>query len=213
MNDRERQSAEMRAQRDQGWSYAKIARHHGVSPSTVSKRLNPERGELYKRRPDGGTLPSHEADTAEMYRLSILGWTQAEIGGRYGITQTSVSERLCRYRKSLPTTIREDVLRRELDILEEMRRPLLKLVSEDPPPAYSNGRPMVDEQGKAVPDWSVTVSAVRAVLATQDRLAKFMGLDQPAKTETLVHVEAATAAAKAEADAAAAFLVGEPSLN
>lgn len=207
--DRDEQTRLMREQRAQGWSYERLAAEHGVSTATVSRRLNDKPTSSKYRRPrDPGVHLSNEVETAEMWRLSILGHTQAEIGERFGITGSSVSERLRRYRDNLPETIREDVLRREVELLEEMRRPLVKLVAGDPPPAYSNGRAMVDTEGNPVPDWSVIISAVTGVLRTQDRLAKFLGLDAPAKAEVL-HVEQATEAAKAEADAALAFLEGQ----
>lgn len=201
--EREEQARLMGEQRDQGWTHKQIAAEHGVSVATVAKRIGPT--SKRDRTPDRGPHPSKAADTAAMWAEWVKGATQQEIANRYGLHQTTVSERLKRYQETLPEDTRETILRREIDRLDQIFTPLLTLATSEPPPAYSNGRPMVDDDGKAVPDWSVVISASQAVLKIQDRLAKFLGLDAPAKAEVL-HVEAASEAARAAAGAAAARL-------
>lgn len=188
MADREAQAKEMTGQHAEGWSIEQIAAHHEVSVATVRRRLGGPGQYRDKRRPKSPTLTgtdvSFESDTATMWREWVGGMRQWEIADKYGITQQTVSERLTRYRENLPETEREMILRRELDLLDEMRRPLINLITGPPPPAYSQGRPMKDAHGEPVPDWPVIISAVTGVLRTQERMAKFLGLDAPAKLET-----------------------------
>jgi hypothetical protein len=178
----------MADQRAQGWTIEQIATEHGLSSSTVYRYLGGPNKRRDKVRPKSptptGMLMSKEAETAAMWREWVAGKTQYEIAEAHGITQQTLSERLTRFRQNLPETEREMILRRELDLLDEVRRPLIDLITGPPPPAYSNGRKMVDDDGTPVPDWPVIISAVSGVLRTQERMAKFLGLDAPAKMET-----------------------------
>lgn len=201
--DRDEQARAMRELVNQGWTLQQIAEHHGVSVATVRRRLRSDTTSIEPDSPTGHV--STGAETADMWRLWISGVNQTEIGQRVGISQSAVSERLARYRQALPETERQVYLQRCLDQVDDMQRPLLSLITGPPPPAYSNGRAMKDGNGEPVPDWPVIISAVTGVLRTQERMAKFLGLDAPAKAEVL-HVEQATEAAKAAADAAAARL-------
>lgn len=200
--DKAEQAAGMRELREQGWTLKAIAERFGVSISTVDRRLAPH----FETGTNGGA-PVRNEQTAEMWAAWVGGKSQIDIAREHNITQQSVSERLCRFREQLPDPERDTVLRRCLDQIDLLQKPLLDLVSGTPPPAYSNGRAMKDDEGKAVPDWSVIISAATSVLRTQERLAKFLGLDAPAKAEVL-HLEAATEAAKAEAEAALEYLGG-----
>lgn len=202
--DRAEQAAAMAEQRAAGRTYQQIADHHGVSVATVARRLRSADASI---KSDGSGPAPAEAKAAEMWQLWLAGHTQTEIADLYGITQSSVSERLTRYRQRLPETDRDDHLQRCLDQLDQMQRPLLDLVTGTPPPAYSNGRAMKDADDNLVPDRSLQIQAVKALLATQDRLAKFLGLDAPAKTEVAI-TEQVTEAARAAAERAKAYLAG-----
>lgn len=210
MTDRTTQARAMLTAHESGATLEAIAAEHGVSTRTVRRRLADLKA-APAMKPDGPDVHvSEEARTGDMWRRSVEGWTQTQIGEHYGISQPAVSERLSRYRRALPETPRETVFQRELDRLDALMRPLLDLVNGRPPPAYSNGRAMKDENGELVPDYSVMLSAVDRVVKVQDRLAKMLGLDAPARAE--VHVEAVTDAARQAAERAKAFLA-DASMN
>lgn len=212
--DLEEQAAQMAEQKAQGWTLKQIAAHHDVSLTTVTRRLNPavpRRGKKSKKPKAAQTYGprlSNASDTATIWREWVEGKSQYEIAAERGVDQSSISERLRRFRRNLPEPERETILRRELDLLDKVRGPLIELIIGPPPPAYSNGRAMKDADGNPVPDWPVIISAVTGVLRTQERMAKFLGLDAPAKAEVDVSVQV-TEAQRAEAAAAAAFLAGE----
>lgn len=209
--DRDEQAKVMADQHAEGWSIERIAAEHDVSVATVRRRLGGKGRYRDQRRPKSppspGTDISFESDTAAMWADWVGGMRQWEIAEKHGITQQTVSERLTRYRQNLPETERETILRRELDLLDEMRAKLLAIVDSPSPPLFSNGRAVKDAEGDLVPDHGPQMQAIDRVLRNQERLAKYMGLDAPARAEVL-HVEQATEAAKAEADAAVAFLNG-----
>jgi predicted transcriptional regulator len=206
--DRAEQTAKMVEQRDQGWTLKQIADHHGVSPATVSRRLDlGSRPGKPKAPPRGPMHVSSEASTAEMFAMWVGGATQYEIAEAHGITQSSVSERLRRYREGLADPDRDSLIQRSVEELDLVRRELWQLVNAAPAPAYSHGRPMKTDDGDQVEDHSTRLAAMDRILKVQERLAKFLGLDAPAKAEVL-HVEAATDAAKAEAAQALAYLNG-----
>lgn len=74
------------------------------------------------------------------------------------------------------------------------------------PPAYSNGRPMLDDDGTMVRDVSARLAALDRVAKQQERLAKVLGLDAAVKAE--VTIDASRATAEAAADALA-YVMGD----
>jgi transposase len=204
--ERAAQAAEMRQQADAGWTHRQIADHHEVSVATVRRRL--EVASVKHGR--GGSVPLSDDESAGMWDLWVRGTTQAEIAKQFGVAQQTVSDRLNRWRERMPETDRQSAMQRCLDQLDLMQQPLLDLAAGALPPAYSNGRAMKDADGNLVPDHSLRIQAVKALLATQDRLARLLGLDAPAKTEVAV-TEQAGEAAKEAAARAQVMLTGEAS--
>lgn len=203
--DREEQAQRMAEQRAQGWTYEQIATDHGVSKTTVQRRLNPtgtsaDHGHPTRPAPPGPQA-SKEKDTAEMWRLSVEGWTQREIADHYGIGQPTVSDRLKRYRQNLPETDREMILHRNLAELDSMRRELWRIVEADPAPAYSHGRAVKRDDGTSVLDHSERLAAMDRLLRIQERIARSLGLDAPAKAELAITEQATDAAKQAAARA------------
>lgn len=156
----------MREQRAGGMSLAAIAAEHGVSVSTVRRRttgVSPRR-----RRPPPGPKESKVADTGEMWRLWVSGVTQSDLAKRYDLAQATVSERLAIWRKNLPETERETVFRRELDLLDDLRRRQLRI-------AYNERE-----------DTAVRLAAMRDALKGSERLAKMLGFDAATSIDATV---------------------------
>jgi hypothetical protein len=71
------------------------------------------------------------------------------------------------------------------------------------PPAYSNGRPIVDEDGVIVRDAGPRMAALDRIVKVEDRLAKLLGLDAPVKADVTVNEQARQQAQDAAAQAVA----------
>lgn len=203
------QAIQMAAERDRGDTIDQIAKRHAVSHATVTRRLA-----LARQLAAGGRAPvtgpdvhvSEEATTAAMWGLWVAGRTQQQIADQYRLSQPAVSERLSRYRRTLPDTERELIFRREYDFLERLRADVMAIADDDPPPLVSQGRIIRDEAGAPVADRSLQLAAIDRALKTVDRMAKMFGLDAPARSE--IHVEAVSDAARQAAERARAFLEG-----
>lgn len=115
-------------------------------------------------RPEG-VISSTESDTAQMWALWVRGVTQQQIADRFGITQPAVCLRLKKYRRDLPETEREMIFRRELDLLDDLRRQTLVIFND------------------TTLDPTVRLGAADRVMKGMERLAKMMGLDSPDKVD------------------------------
>lgn len=130
-----------------------------------------------------------EGRNGAIWRAHTSGQTQEAIAAEYGITQGRVSQILSAVRASLPVEDRADLVRREVDLLDRLRREVLELWDAPPKPAYSNGRMMVDEDGLPIPDHSARLAAVDRAVRLHERLSKLVGLDAAQKTEATVKVD------------------------
>lgn len=115
------------------------------------------------------------------------GQTQDEIAAHYGLTQQAVSHILARMRDDIPVEERRARQRRQLAELDHMRREALDLADRDPIPAYSNGKPILLDDGVSIAeDHSGRVRAMDLVVKLQEREAKALGTD----AATRISVEA-----------------------
>jgi DNA-binding transcriptional regulator LsrR (DeoR family) len=153
----------------------------------------------------GKTPPKLEGRTGEVWKLHVAGWSQEAIGEKYGISQQRVSQLLAAVRAQLPEVDRAELIRRELEFLDDNRRMLAELAMAPLPPAFDQkGGILWDPTTKEmVRDASGRVAAIKAGLDVQQQMRKLLGLDQPLKVDATVTDAAAVKAAELAAEAAA----------
>lgn len=119
----------------------------------------------------------------EIWRAYVNGLTQDAIADKFGISQQRVSQIVHDVRSSIPDRVRGEVVDRQVELLERLQGEAIELWEKPPIPAYSNGRPILDEDGQAVEDHTYRMRALDAVLKIVDRHADMLGLKAPTKTE------------------------------
>lgn len=138
----------------------------------------------------------------EVWRAYLRGETQESIGARVGVSQTRVSQIIADARQAIPLQTREEQAAQSAELLRELRCLAMELVDAPPVPAYSNGRPILLEDGSPAYDHTGRLTAMRAVLDIEKRAAQLMGLDAVTKTELSVSGMETTAAQNVASDAA-----------
>lgn len=124
--------------------------------------------------------------SGEVWKAYISGATQEHIAQEHGISQQRVSQILADVRESIPDEDRAHLIRREADFLDQMRRSVLDLYDMPPIPAYSNGRPVLMEDGSTAEDHSGRLAAFDRAVKVHERLTKLLGLDASLKQEVTV---------------------------
>lgn len=127
--------------------------------------------------------------TGRIWRAYVSGATQEAIAREHGITQGRVSRILSEIRDSIPDADRAHLVQREADFLDQMRRVVLDLVDRPPIPAYSNGKPILMEDGTVAEDHSGRIAAWDRALKAHERLSKLLGLEAAAKTDVTMSVD------------------------
>jgi len=106
------------------------------------------------------------------------GQTQQQIADHYGLTQQMVSVVVARMRDDIPIEERHARQRRQIADLDYLRREALDRVDAGPIPAYSNGKPILLEDGLTIAeDHTGRVRAMELVVKFQEREAKALGTD------------------------------------
>lgn len=143
-------------------------------------------------------LPVHPADTTEaarlmgrngeMWQLHIRGWTQEAIAAKYNLTQGTVSQILKHVRDSIPESKRQEIVAREADFLDELRREVAELFYAPLPPAFDrDGSPLRDpENGVVVRDATGRLNALTGLLRVMERHSKLLGTDAATKLEATI---------------------------
>ncbi len=149
------------------------------------------------------TTDRTEGRNGEIWRRYCLGATQTALAEEYGISNQRVSQIIAEVRATLPEVDLAERRARHLESLDYMRNELATLATAGPIPAYSNGRPILDENGRMVMDHSGRLAAMREFRAFADREAKLLGLDQPVQVDVTVNEQAKAASRAAAADAMA----------
>lgn len=142
-----------------------------------------------------------EGRNGRIWEDYCAGWTQDHLAAKYGLSQTRVSEIIAQVRASIPPTDLDEARQRHLDGVAELQRAAVELARAPLAPAYSNGRMMVDEDGRPILDVTGRLNALRVATSISERTAKLLGLDAPTKHEHGMTDQAAQAAAQAAADA------------
>jgi hypothetical protein len=120
----------------------------------------------------------------DIWQAYIRGTTQPALAKRHGISQQRISQIIAEARAAVTVEQKEDQIARSLDLIGELRRQMMALVDAVPIPAYSNGRPVLDANGHGVDDHSGRLAAVDRVIKLEERAAKLLGLDAPAKVQS-----------------------------
>lgn len=149
-----------------------------------------------------------EGRDGSIYRAYLLGSTQEALAAEHGIAQTRVSQIIQAIQASIPATDLAAAKSRHLDVLDVLARTAGDLLDAPLPPAYSNGRPIVDEDGQYVRDVGPRLAALDRLIKINERVAKVLGLDAPVQADITINEAAKQATAQAAADAMA-YLHGD----
>jgi len=131
----------------------------------------------------------------------FMGRTQEDIADQFGISQQRVGQIVKQVQAEMPAEALDDVKRHHLESLRMVHGMLADIAVAELPPAYSNGRPIVDEDGVIVRDAGPRMAALDRIIKVEDRLAKLLGLDAPVKADVTVNEQARQVAQDAAAQA------------
>lgn len=106
-----------------------------------------------------------------------------QIAARHNISHQRVSIIALDMAGRIPAEVKADAIARTVSLYDEWIFETTKLVNAEPIPAYSNGRPIVDESGRTVMDHTGRLAAMGMGLKVSESWRKLLGLDQPAKVE------------------------------
>lgn len=149
----------------------------------------------------GNSRDRLEGRNGEIWRDYCAGATQEALAEEHGLSQTRVSAIIREVRASIPETDLDAARQEHTEFLQRMRLEAAQIAALPPSPAYSNGRPVLDENGRQVLDYAGKIRAMEAAVRVGERAAKLLGLDAPAKVEHGLTDQAQQAAASAAADA------------
>jgi hypothetical protein len=144
-----------------------------------------------------------EGRNGQIYREYLLGSTQEAIAAKHGIGQQRVSEIVLAVRAGIPETDLAEAKVKHLDVMDLLADTMAELMEAPLPPAYSNGRPIYDEDGTMVRDFGPRMAAADRLVKINERVAKVLGLDAPVKADVTVSEQADRVAEAAAAEALA----------
>lgn len=142
-----------------------------------------------------------EGRDGRIWRAYLLGTTQEAIASQENISQARVSQIIRETRASIPEVDLGEARRDHLDTMRTLAEVAAKIMEAPLPPAYSNGRPIVDSDGTVVRDAGPRMAALDRLVKIQERMAKVLGLDAPVKADVTVTEAATHKAAEAAAEA------------
>jgi hypothetical protein len=149
-----------------------------------------------------------EGRNGSIYRAYILGTTQEELAAQHGLSQERVSQIIREVVASIPEEDLAERRKRTLDVLDVIGREMAAIMDAPAAQAYSNGRPMVNDDGTPILDYGSRMAAADRLVKITERQAKLLGLDAAQKVDVAVSEQAREAAQAAAADALA-WLHGE----
>lgn len=132
----------------------------------------------------GGPSPQTTIRNREMFALRSKGASLAELAERYGVTVQAVSHALKTYRERMPEESKEDMRKDLTEFYREQMYRMMTIAEKGPIPAYSNGRPIIDENDEMVQDYSGVAKSVDLAIKISGELRKMLGLDDATKIDT-----------------------------
>lgn len=130
----------------------------------------------------------NELRDAQIFRDHLSGRTQADLAREHGISQPSISVIIGKQRANTPEDVKED-MRKDIDAwYRRMIWDMQEIADAGPMPAYSNGRPILDEDEDGneikVLDYSGVIKAKELQVKIQADRRKMFGLDDATKIES-----------------------------
>lgn len=124
----------------------------------------------------------------EIWKLYCAGHKQQAIAKRFGVSQPTVVRAIQRVKDSIPKEDKQELIRREVALLDRIRAEMMDDFEARLPPAFNQaGRPLVDpETGEIVRDRSSRYAALDRVLRAQAEYRKLLGLDEATKVDANV---------------------------
>lgn len=159
-----------------------------------------------------GGIPSRRLEGRDgeiVYDWSVRGMSQPAIAEKHGLTQARISQILSAARKETNSITVEEERTALRQRINAYRATLADLVDMNGAPvtAGKDGAIVRDpEDDSVVRDYGTRVAALGQMVRLDERLAKLMGLDEPAKVKTDVTVTGAVEAASSLAAEAGADL-------
>jgi len=153
-----------------------------------------------------------EGRDGSIYRAYCLGTTQEALAQEHGISQERVSAIIRNVTASIPEEDIAERRKRLLDNLDILGNVAAEIMETRPSQAYSNGRPMFNEDGTPVLDYSTRMAALDRLVKLGERQAKILGLEAAQRVDVTVSEQAKRAQEAAAADALA-FLAGPEDIS
>lgn len=140
----------------------------------------------------------------EIWRLYCRGVKQVELAERFSLTQATVSNIIKQVRDSIPEETRLEIVKREVDFLDDLRDEVAKLFYADLPPAFDrDGSALQDpETQEYIRDMTGRLNALQGLLKVMDRHHKLLGLEAPTRIDATVTGDEDLAAKTLAAEAA-----------
>jgi hypothetical protein len=129
---------------------------------------------------------------------------QEALGERFDLSQVRISQIIAEVRDSIPVVERAEIVKREIDFLDQTRAEVMELFDADPIDLVSNGRVI-----EGVKDHSGRLAALARAESLTARLHRVMGLDAPQKLDLSLQGEE-EASRKAAADSISYLHGGTP---
>lgn len=137
----------------------------------------------------------------DIWRMYIDGASLYQLARHFDMAPQNVKKRLDKLRDQYgqlervdAETMRQRLIGSALDVM----RHLAELMHADPIPAYSNGKPIIDDRtGEQAMDYSTRINAAKALLQANKRLAELTGADSAQQIEITVTAQAQQSAEEA----------------
>lgn len=117
--------------------------------------------------------------------LRRQGATYAQIGDRIGVTEAAAYKIVKRVLDRVTVEAAPDVRKLEADRLDQFQLAALAVLRRQHY-TVSGGQIVKDDDGRPLVDDGPTLQAIRTLLSVQERRAKLLGLDAPARVDMKV---------------------------
>ena len=140
-----------------------------------------------------------EGRDGAIWRAYLLGKTQGTLAEEYGLSNQRISQIIAAARADVVDPELNTARQEFLEVQRHLQQTAVELMEMPLPPAYSNGRMMLDADGQPILETAGRLAALDRVQKAQDRVAKVLGLEAPTKAEVVIDSTAAATEAAADA--------------